>query len=291
MLRRVADAARLLATHARGAVASLSEQWPRCPVEYIALGEGVATPLAAEARDEVRRAWNLPPDAIVFGVFGALTAEKRIPQILRAFRRTLARVPSARLVLAGPADPSIDVLAIAKELNISAAVLPLGSPDDAMFDLIVGSVDVSLNLRWPSAMETSGPWLRALAAGRPTVVIDLPHQTHVPALDPRTWRPLGDAGSGPAVTVAIDILDEDHSLALAMHRLATDHALRAQLGERAREYWRREHTVDRMVDDYVRAIDRACACPAPTRGALTGDPWRHTRELLAPFGPIECTLF
>ena len=33
----------------------------------------------------------------------------------------------------------------------------------------------ALNLRWPTAREMSGPWLRALAAGRPTVIIDLAH--------------------------------------------------------------------------------------------------------------------
>ena len=31
----------------------------------------------------------------------------------------------------------------------------------------LAACDVSLNLRWPTARETSGPWLRALAAGTP----------------------------------------------------------------------------------------------------------------------------
>jgi hypothetical protein len=43
-----------------------------------------------------------------------------------------------------------------------------------------------LNLRWPTALETSGPWLSCLAMSRPTVLIDLAHQGTCPTLDPRT---------------------------------------------------------------------------------------------------------
>ena len=35
----------------------------------------------------------------------------------------------------------------------------------------LAACDVSLNLRWPTAREVSGPWLRALAAGTPDVAI------------------------------------------------------------------------------------------------------------------------
>jgi hypothetical protein len=51
----------------------------------------------------------------------------------------------------------------------------------------LAACDVTLNLRWPTARETSGPWLRALAAGRATVITDLVHLDDVPSLDPRTW--------------------------------------------------------------------------------------------------------
>ena len=112
----------------------------------------------------------------------------------------------------------------------------------------------------------SGPWLRALAAGLPTVTIDLAHMADVPSLDPRTWR-LRPTGSGtgtiPPVTVAIDILDEDHSLRLAMRRLASDAALRAELGAAGRRYWDDEHSDARMVEDYRRVLAVAAARPAP----------------------------
>jgi hypothetical protein len=87
--------------------------------------------------------------------------------------------------------------------------------------------------------------------------------------------------------VAIDILDEDHSLRLAMRRLASDASLRAALGRAAREWWAREHSVDVMVDDYVRAMRRAIdvgppRAELPAHARDSGD--RLLRTLLEPFG-------
>jgi hypothetical protein len=101
------------------------------------------------------------------------------------------------------------------------------------------------------------------------VIIDLPHQSHVPALDPRTWQrlsPCDDLAPGAddrAITVAIDLLDREHSLRLAMRRLGTDARLRHRIGAAARRWWEREHTVERMVADYERAMARAIGVPAP----------------------------
>jgi hypothetical protein len=136
--------------------------------------------------------------------------------------------------------------------------------ESALTDCLA-ACDVSLNLRWPTAREMSGPWLRALAAGLPTVIVDLAHLADVPSLDPRTWRIRPGSGirDPDPVTIAIDILDEDHSLRLAMRRLASDAALRARVGAAGLRYWDREHSMPRMIEDYRRIIAAAAAHPAP----------------------------
>ena len=125
------------------------------------------------------------------------------------------------------------------------------------------------SLRWPTALETSGPWVRSLALARATVIIDLPHQSHLPALDPRTWQRLAPCddlaprAEHRAITVALDLRDLNHSLRAAMRRLGTDGDLRTRIGAAARRWWEREHTVERMVADYERVIARAIEVPAP----------------------------
>lgn len=301
MRRLVVAASRLTAVHTPALARQLKDEVPGAIVQAMRLGHGVAVSDAAarQARAKIRSALDIPPEATVFGVFGGLTPEKRLPQILDAFHALLPYSPGAHLLLAGASASHYDLQAdvLARGLSLrhvqdgtgqkDARVTVTGYIEDeqALTDTIAAT-DIALNLRWPTAREMSGPWLRALAAGVPTVTLDLAHTSHIPSLDPRTWQRTG--GSGPdAITVAIDVLDEDHSLRLAMRRLASDPGLRNRLSTAGRAYWEREHTVERMLEDYRRLLPVAAAGAAPspelpahlvTRGDQT------LRDLLQDFG-------
>jgi glycosyltransferase involved in cell wall biosynthesis len=292
MTRAVVLASRVVAVHARGALAPLSAAHPDRSVTYVPLGMGRSAPVGDAVRRQTRAAWRVSDDAVVFGLFGGLTAEKRVEPVMRAFARLSRRYPQVRLVLAGAEARDIDTRALAQSLNIAGVVLPLGVLDDDEFDRALAAIDVSVNLRWPTSLETSGPWVQALAAGRPTITLDLEHTTHVPALDPQTWRSRQAHVVDP-VTISLELLDEQHSLGLAMDRLASDASLRARLSPAARRYWEAEHTVERMVDGCEQALVAALATPVPgpmLPAALRPDVWAPTREALGPFGDLPCAL-
>lgn len=291
MLRSVVSASRAVGVHARGHLDVLRREFPGVPCEPIALGMGREAAVDDQTRQATRSRLGVPADALLFGVFGGLTADKRVPQILRALARLKQSAPRAHLLLAGAPDRALPVMDLVSSLGLEQAVTMPPDLDDEAFENAIASVDVSLNLRWPTAGETSGPWVQALAAGRATVTIDHAHQAHVPALDPQNFRPRrGTRGEAP-VTVAIDILDEDHSLRLAMLRLAQDERLRASLGAAGRRYWEREHTVTRMVDDYERLIRIAHEQPDPpplAAALLRPDASSHVRRLTRAFGDLPC---
>ena len=73
---------------------------------------------------------------------------------------------------------------------------------------------------------------------------------------------------GP-VGVSIDVLDEDHSLRLAMRRLAMDAALRETLGSNAQSLWAARHRLDAMVGGYREAIALALQTPAAAGASST----------------------
>jgi glycosyltransferase involved in cell wall biosynthesis len=292
MVRSAVLASRAIGVHARGMVQPLRAAHPGALVDYLALGMGRESMLQDDERRQVRRRLGIADDALLFGVFGGLTADKRVPQVLRAFARLRRIDPRVHLLLAGAADPRLDLSHLVENLGLPSHVTIAPDLDDDLFERALGAVDVSVNLRWPTARETSGPWLQALAAGRPTIVLDLEQHAQVPALDPQTWSRRPGATAGEPVTVAIDIIDEDHSLDLAMTRLAHDPDLRATLGRAAREYWEREHTVSRMADDYERLLRLAQARPLPATARPPDlDPSRHVHDLVRPFGNLSCTLF
>jgi glycosyltransferase involved in cell wall biosynthesis len=265
MTKLVVDASRLTVTHAPLVASALAAGSPSAHVDVVRLAHGTPCPDddRRAARLRVNRARGLPPDALLLGVFGGLTPDKRLPQILDAFASLLPYAPHARLLLAGAPARHYDVAADVRARGLDRHVVLTGYLETtAELTDCVAACDISINMRWPTAREISGPWLRALAAGLPTITVDLAHTIDVPSLDPRTWRPHG-AQAGEPVTVAIDILDEDHSLRLALRRLAADEPLRRRLGQAARAYWAREHSPARMLDDYRRAIARAAATPDP----------------------------
>jgi glycosyltransferase involved in cell wall biosynthesis len=294
MVRGVLATSRLVAAHSGGAVRALRAAWPECAVRYVALGEGVDESVLDD-RDDARRALGLTAGDLVFGVFGALTADKRVPQILRAFAKLRRRRPDARLVLAGRPDPALALDRRIDEAGVGGATVVAGELDDLAFDRAVAAVDVVISLRWPSAGETSGPWLRALSAGRPSILTELEQVTDVPTLDPRSMQPHGPGagpGAPPSIALSIDILDEGHSLGLAMARLAESPALRSALGRAARAWWEAGHTMSRMADDYEAAMAEAASRPAPAGDVpahLRPDPLRAARALVADVAPERAT--
>lgn len=265
MTRLMARTARRVAVHTRVAADALLEAEPAASVEVVHLGHGeqMSDEDRQAARVRGRARLGVAGEDQLFGCFGGLSPEKRIAQILTAFAATLASTPSARLLLAGDTATHFDLKAEIKQRGIGSRTIVTGYVEsDARLAEYIAACDATLNLRWPTAGEISGPWLRCLALGLPTVVVDLAHLAHVPSLDPRTWQTHGGRSAAP-VCIAIDILDEDHSLALAMRRLAAQPALRSRLGQAAAEYWRREHAVDLMVEDYRGLIARALLAGAP----------------------------
>jgi hypothetical protein len=109
-----------------------------------------------------------------------------------------------------------------------------------------------------------------------------------PALDPQTWQPRGWSNQTPIV-ISIDPRDEEHSLSLALRRLATEPALRDALGSAAHEWWRRHATLDHAVQAWRSILAEAVTATPTSRPSnwpthLTADGTERARELLSEFG-------
>ena len=289
MLRAVVDAARTSVVHSHGLASSLRQMYPGRDVESIRMG--VPDPIAgASERERIRARHAVPPETMLVAAYGGVTPEKRIPQILRALAATRLVQPNLKLLLVGATTDHYDPKADAAATGVSDLVTVTGYVPDSELPAYLAAADVACCLRWPSAQETSASWLRCLAAGLPTIITDLAHQSELPTLDPRNWavqHGLPTLANQTPVAVAIDILDEDHSLALALRRLVTDAALRQQLARAARSHWVSQHQLDHMADDYDRVLTAAALRSAPGAALpphLRPNPLDHAQTLIAPFG-------
>ena len=90
------------------------------------------------------------------------------------------------------------------------------------------------------------------------------------------------------MAIAIDLLDEDASLVLAMRALAGDEQMRHSLARAGHAYWSANHTPDVMARDYERLIAVAAARPAPVVSDLpahcTNDRSGTARAIADRFG-------
>jgi glycosyltransferase involved in cell wall biosynthesis len=267
MLRLVVESSRCIIVHNGWLAEQIREVHAHTPVEVVAMGVPEAEPRPG-ARARVRARHALPADAVVFTAFGKATPEKRLREAIRALAFVCGALPQAHLLVAGETVDYYDLRAEAGAHGVSDKVTLAGYVDDEDVDDYLAASDVCLCTRWPTSRETSASWLRCIAAGVPTITTDLAHTADIPALDPQSWMPRLSAAHTKPVTVSIDILDEDHSLRLAMKRLASDPQLRATMGASARSLWAARFRLETMAAGYQDAIARALRTPSRTAPAL-----------------------
>jgi glycosyltransferase involved in cell wall biosynthesis len=298
LLGAVVASARVVAVHNAWLADAVREAYPAANVHTIRMG--VCDPQDGRSPDAmrtgVRARHGIPTDAFLVTALGAMTPEKRIPQILRAVAATRAWRADIHVLLVGNRSAHYDPMADAEAAGLADRVTLAGFVPDTELPAYLAAADVAMCLRWPTTRETSASWLRCIAAGLPTVVTDLAHETATAALDPRSWTVIHASATRLApdpVAVSIDILDEDHSLRLALRRLATDEDLRLRLGAAARVFWERNHMLPHMASDYRHAMATAAAAPVPTAALpphLRPDPLAHARSVLSDVGADPATL-
>ena len=264
MRRIVLDAARAVLVHNAWLAARIREEAPAVPVYSVE--PGVADVRGAAAGGAaVRKRYGVPEDAVLFASAGALTPARRLAGLLRALAALPEGTRAWRLLLCGDPADAEPLLAEAEALGVGGRLAVAGRLTEDELPAHLAAADVGVSLGWPPSRAVSASWLRWLAAGKPTIVTDVVHASDVPALDPRDWTIAGRAAARDAagravdpVAVAIDILDEDHSLGLAVARLAANPELRTELGRAARRLWETRFTLERMTAGYSQSIDDVC---------------------------------
>ena len=199
---------------------------------------------SGDARRRKRAELGIGDDVRLIGMFGFVTASKRPEQVLSAFALASRRATNIGLLIVGEPAPNCDLPAMIAEHGVDPAkVHTSGFVSEEEFDAFLAASDRVVNLRYPTAGETSGALLRIFAAGRPVAVSDLAQFTEFPS-DVATRIPLG----------------EGEVTALSEFMLAPDDpfAREAQRG------WLKENAgVTGTVDAYIEALSRSVEVSLP----------------------------
>lgn len=185
---------------------------------------------------ECRRSLGLPEDAWIVGSFGFVTQSKRIPATLAAFKRLLAVVPNAYYVIVGEDHTRHPIAPLIEELGLSSRVRLTGYATERDFFRYLKAVDVVVNLRFPTAGESSGTMTRAFGAGKPVITTDFGQFAEFPD-DVCLKVSAGES--------------EEKELYARLRALAYRPTLREGLSARAKAWARRECDVSRCAARYL----------------------------------------
>jgi len=206
------------------------------------LSFGVTAPIHVVPHPYIHETRAFPrPDSgkRVIGFFGFLTSAKRAEVVLEAFRIARARDSRLELLIVGESAPNIDLESLRGE-----GIAMTGYVADEDFPRYYALADRFVNLRYPSAGETSGTLIRAFDAGKPVAVSDYAQFAEFP--DDCAFKvPLG-AGEVDRLVEFFTRDFEDVSV-----------AQRAWLEQNAR--------IDQTVQGYLDALS-----PSPRRSAGRG---------------------
>jgi glycosyltransferase involved in cell wall biosynthesis/SAM-dependent methyltransferase len=251
LLRPLTAASLAQIVHLPRAAGELEDRYPGARVHAFPMGvadpwrfapAAAGAPAAPDA-GAARRRHGLPPDAFVVGVFGIADPIKRLASILRAVARLAARVPGALLIVVGrflSEEYRLGLERLAGELGISARVRFLGQVARGDFNQLLLACDAVVNLRYPFLQQMSATLLRAVAAGKPVAVTDVPDWDHFP----------------PSFCYRVPADEtEDANLAEWLVGLALDPERAAAASRAAREHYLRHGTLQQMADRYRAVIE------------------------------------
>jgi glycosyltransferase involved in cell wall biosynthesis len=223
--------------HSPWAAGMILEEDPEIRVRAISMGIPLPPPADPEAGRRLRQRFGLPEDGPVLGSFGFQTPIKRTSSAIRALAAPgLERV---HLLVVGEVSPKADLEGEARRGGVADRVHITDFLPYEDFEASIAAVDLCLNLRYPTAGETSASLLRVMALGCPAIVSDYAQFADLP--ETVALRvPLGD-GEAEALAARLREL------------LAYPDRLRA-MGAAAREHVRMRHDPARSAAAVAEAV-------------------------------------
>ncbi len=241
MLKRVAERSLAVIVHNPAAAAMVKEHVPGAAIHEIPHLLELPEPPADWEIAGVRRELGVGGRAFLFGVFGHLRESKRLAAVLRAFHRARGAADIALLVagdfVSGDLERSLQPL-----LAGSDGIFRIGYTPERDFWLHAAAVDACINLRYPTAGETSGIGIRLMGIGKPVLMSEGCETSRFPEATCLRVDP------GPP---------EEDLLVEYMLWLAKFPQDAHAIGDRAAAYIREFHTPERVADMYWQAM-RAC---------------------------------
>ena len=180
LLKRSVETALGVVVHNPGAAERVRAHVPQARIfEIPHFHFGAGTPMPQWDAARLRDSLGVPRGEFLFGVFGHLRESKRVATVLRAFARVREIVPCG-LLFAGEFVSS-DLERAVSPLLRAPGIVRVGHTSGADFVRYAAAAGACINLRHPSAGESSGISIRLMALGKPVLLTACAENARFPA--------------------------------------------------------------------------------------------------------------
>ncbi len=242
MLKRIAAASRVVIVHNPAAARAVARHAPDARIVEIPhlFAPPPELPDAA-ATLRLRSSIGAGPGQLLVGVFGHLRESKRLAAVIRAMERAWRERANVRLLIAGAFASSDLERAMAPLLN-HPWITRLGYLSTRDFWRHASAVDLCVNLRYPTAAESSGIAIAMMGIGKAVALTCGEEIARIP--ENACLR----IPHGP---------EEEETLAAMIVWLAGEPQAAVEIGRRAQRHIAGEHSLGRVAGLYWRAIQEA----------------------------------
>ena len=222
--RLLAQSQRGVLVHSQWGAELLREGAEDVEIRVIPMPMPLGETPAPAAVDELRKRWGIPADATVLGSFGFQTPIKRTDVVVRALAQP--GMDSVHLLVVGELAAQLDLDREARQAGVRDRLHLCGYVSRTELSVATAAADLCINLRYPTAGETSASLLRLFAQGRPAIVSDYAQFSE---LSPEVALkvPLGD--------------DEERVLAQKVGEILAEPERLRSMGRAARKMIRQQH--------------------------------------------------
>jgi glycosyltransferase involved in cell wall biosynthesis len=237
MLKRIATASRAVIVHNPAAAKLVREHAPQ--VQIFEIPHLFLRPIlpSPEETTRFRAALGLTPETLLIGTFGHQRETKRLAVVLRAFQRLNV---DARLLVSGDFVSSTFENAMAPLLR-QPAIIQTGYLPEPQLWSYAAATDLCINLRYPSAAETSGIAVRMMGIGKPVVFTSSEALARIPT----------------NACLRLDVgPDEEQMLAGYITWVAENREAGLEIGRRAAAHIAQCHEPEKIAREYWKVLNR-----------------------------------
>ncbi len=192
---------------------------------------------------KIRKELGLNGDTIIIGSFGFISSHKRMFIILKTYKNFCEEFPNSVLLIVG--EDNIGLKNIIKEYGIKSVIHKDFVPFQKMYEYMQVS-DICVNLRYPTAGETSASVLRLMSMGKPVIVSNVGWFSELP--------------DNCCAKVDVDNYEENILLEY-LKILTSNEKLREKMGKNAKEYVLKECDPEKIAKEYYNFICEATKRP------------------------------